>query len=514
MPALVRRLPAQVRTALVAGLAALVLCGGGAAWLYQHVYEEVYRTSEQRGTELSLQLADQAAAGKRDISDDLFGWPVIQIDRTGRVVTTSGGALDFTGVQALLPPPPADPATGRTVGWPEKGTVHTGGVEEHDRARFHRPDGSPQPGPFDMSGEGKDQLAHRQAHELSHSTMTVYATALKTPAGTCEHPTEPDGSCRSTLYVLTPPYNADQAADALETPLTAGVPAAALLVAATAWAATRRSLRPVEAIRREVSEITDTSLDRRVPVPEGRDPIRSLAQTTNSTLDHLEDAVDRQTRFVSDAAHELRSPLAALHYQLETALDHPDRIDSTETLQDALTATRRIHRLTEDLLLLARPEHPTTHSLIDLAGLSRELVHEYQHLNHPVTLNTAPDQAPVRGDGLQLHRLLRNVLDNAVRHARSEVVLDVTDDSRTCTLTVHNDGTALTSDECEWVFERFTRLDEARTRDTGGSGLGLAIARDIATRHRGTLSAHPTDPGPGTTFTLRIPAAPDAGQPG
>lgn len=292
----------------MAGLAALVLFGGGAAWLHQHVHDEVYRTSEERGIELSVQLAGQAAAGKRDISDELFGWPLIQIDRTGRVVTDSGGALDLAGVQGLLPPPPADPAPGRQTGWPAAGTVHTGGVDEQERARFHSPDGGRRPGPFNLSGEGKYQLAHWQAHELAHSTMTVYATAVTTPAGKCDHPTEPDGSCRSVLYVFVPPYNADQAVAALTTPLTAGVPAAALLVAATAWAAARRSLRPVEAIRREVSEITDVSLDRRVPVPEGRDPIRSLAQTTNATLDQLEDAVDRQHRFVADAAHELRSP--------------------------------------------------------------------------------------------------------------------------------------------------------------------------------------------------------------
>ncbi|MFF3215912.1 sensor histidine kinase [Streptomyces sp. NPDC002886] len=512
-PALVRRLPAQIRTAFVAGLTALALCGGGAAWLSMHVYDEVSRTSEMRGTELSVQMADQAAAGVRDVTDDLSGWPVLQIDRTGRVVSDSGGVLDLRGVEALLPPPPEDPVAGRATGWPRYGTLHTGGVDEHERARFHAPDGSPRPGPFSVPGEGVPQHAHEQAHYLSHRTVTVYSTAVRTPAGKCNHPTEPDGSCRSTLYVLVPPYSADEAVAALTTPLAAGVPALALLVATTAWAATRRSLRPVEAIRREVSEITGTSLDRRVPVPEGRDPIRSLAQTTNSTLDHLEDSVDRQARFVADAAHELRSPLAALRYQLETALDHPDSIDRAETLEDALASTRRIHGLTEDLLLLARPEHPTIHSLTDLAGLCRELVHEYEHLNRPVTLKRVPDQAPVRGDGLQLHRLLRNLLDNAVRHARSEVVLDVTDDGGTCTVTVHNDGTALTPDECEWVFERFTRLDEARTRDTGGSGLGLAIARDIAQRHRGTLTAHPTDPAPGTTFTLRIPAAPDTGQP-
>ncbi|WP_411103004.1 sensor histidine kinase [Streptomyces sp. cmx-4-9] len=495
-----------MRTALMAGLAALVLFGAGAWWFHRHVYDDVYRTSEQRTIELSLRLAQQAATGWKETPASPSDGPFVQLDRTGRPVAGAGGALDLVNLHELLPPPPEDPAPGRTVGQPRSSTVRLAGVDEHERARFHLPDGSLRT----VTGgypEAKDLIAHSEAHALAHRTVTVVATAVRTPAGTCGRAADPDGSCRSTVYVLTTPYVAQYVAHTLATPLAAGVPVAALVVAVTAWAAARRSLRPVEAIRREVAEITDSSLDRRVPVPEGRDPIRALARTTNATLDRLEDTVDRQQRFVTDAAHELRSPLAALQYQLESALAHPDRIDTAETLGEALAATRRIHGLTEDLLLLARPDRAAPHALVDLAGLTRELVLEYRQMDHPVTLRSAPDQAPVRGDGLALHRLLRNLLDNAVRHARTEVVLDVRDDGRTVEVTVHNDGAALTPEECERVFERFTRLDEARTRDAGGSGLGLAIARDIAHRHRGALTAGPSHPPPGTTFTVSIPAA-------
>ncbi|MFJ7209944.1 sensor histidine kinase [Streptomyces sp. NPDC098789] len=508
---LVRRLSTPLRTALVAGLAALVLFGIG-AWSFQrYLYDAVYGESDQRALELSLRLADQAARGWKDGPPAPGDGPFVQIDRDGRVVTVSGGATYLAGLTSLLPPPPPDPPGQRAVGNPHTRTVRLGEVDERERSRFHLPDGSLRSaGGYPAAAE---QIAHAEAHSLSHQSLFVVSIPVITPADGCGHPTESDGSCRSTLYILVPPYVAAYVSDALTAPLVAGVPAAALVVAATAWAATRRSLRPVDAMRREVAEITDDSLDRRVPVPEGRDPIRALARTTNSTLDRLEDAVERQRRFVGDAAHELRSPLAALHYQLETALEHPDSIDPTEVLEGALVATRRIHGLTEDLLLLARPDGPAPRSLVDLAGLTRELVLEYRDLGHPVTLDPGPEQAPVRGDGLQLHRLLRNLLDNAVRHARTAVVLAVaiTDDGGTCTVTVHNDGTPLTPDECERVFERFTRLDEARTRDAGGSGLGLAIARDIAHRHRGTLTARPAAPAPGTTFTLNVPAAPSPG---
>ncbi|WP_424217102.1 sensor histidine kinase (plasmid) [Streptomyces sp. BI20] len=509
-----RRLPAPVRTALVAGLAALVLCAGAAWWFRAHVYEAVYGESVQRAMELSLRLGEQVTQDLRNTPQGLGDGPFVQIDRTGRVLTAAGGALDLADLPELLPAPTPGPPAGRAVGQPLTAEVRLGAVDETGAARFHLPDGGLRPVTGGLP-EVEGAIVHAEAHYLAHRTVTAVVLPLHTPANHCAHPTEADGSCRSTLYVLVPPYVAEYAAGALIRPLAIGVPTAALLLALTAWAAARRSLRPVEAIRREVAEITDTALDRRVPVPEGRDPIRALALTTNATLDRLEDAVERQRRFVADAAHELRSPLAALRYRLESALDHPadpgtDPDPGTgrdETLTEALAATRRLHELTEDLLLLARPEGPGPESLVDLAGLAREFALEHRHLGHPVTVAAAPEQAPVRGDGIGLHRLLRNLLDNAVRHARTAVVLTVVVDGPETSVSVRNDGTALTPEECERVFERFTRLDEARTRDAGGSGLGLAIARDLAHRHHGTLTAHPADPPPGTTFTLRLPTA-------
>ncbi|MFC7304212.1 sensor histidine kinase [Streptomyces monticola] len=487
-------------------MAALVLFGSGAWWLFQHVRADASGRAVERAFELSVQLAAQAADGNEALTDPLRNWPLVEIDRTGRTIAATGGTQDLANLTELLPPPPLPPSPRRTTASPQQHTVHVGAVDEHDRERFHEPDGTLKPPPSsDTSPEQQALLAHRQAHEMAHRTMTVFATAVHAPARVCDRPTEPDGSCRSTLYVFTLTDGVDQATAPLHTPLTIAAPLAALLVAAVAWATARRSLRPVEAIRQEVAEITDTSLDRRVPVPDARDHVRRLALTTNTTLDRLESAVERQRRFVADASHELRSPIAALRYELETALAHPDTIDPHQALRDALAATRRIDTLTEDLLLLARPDQPAAHSLVDLAGLAGELVHEYQHRGHPVALHSSPDQAPVRGDGAQLHRLLRNLLDNAVRHARTAVVLDITDNGRTHTVSIHNDGTPLTPDECERIFERFTRLDEARARDTGGSGLGLAIARDIAVRHHGTLTAHSDHPHPGTTFTLTLP---------
>ncbi|MER7761654.1 HAMP domain-containing sensor histidine kinase [Streptomyces sp. NPDC097619] len=519
LPPVARRLPAPLRTALVAGLVALLLAGAAAWWFQRYAYDAVYRESVQRATELSLRLADRAATGWKDDPPGPSDGPFVQVDPTGRILTGAGGALDLADLPALLPPPPPGPPPGRTVGQPLDDTVRIGGTDERSGAPFHLPDGTLRP----VTGgypDAADHIAHTEAHYLAHRTLTVVATPVRAPAGHCTGfaaavVTEPDGTCRSTLYVLVPPYVAAYVADTLTVPLAVGVPVAALLVAATAWAAARRTLRPVEAIRREVAVITAGSLDRRVPVPEGRDAIRALARTTNATLDRLEDAVERQARFTADAAHELRSPLAALRYHLETALDHPGAADPTDTLAEALTATRRLHALSDDLLLLARPEPPAPRSLVDLTGLAAELVLEYAHLGRQVTLADAPAQAAVRGDGPELHRLLRNLLDNAVRHARTAVTVTVTvtvpvtgsgsGAGPTAAVTVHNDGTTLTPEECETVFARFTRLDEARGRDAGGSGLGLAIARSLAHRHRGTLTARPADPPPGTVFELRLP---------
>ncbi|HLU58431.1 MAG TPA: ATP-binding protein [Pseudonocardia sp.] len=285
-------------------------------------------------------------------------------------------------------------------------------------------------------------------------------------------------------------HPAAAALDTLRSVLLPGVPALLLLVAGLTFIAVGRALAPVSAIRRELADITATDLHRRVPVPEARDEIRLLAETTNRTLDRLEHAVDRHRRFVADAAHELRSPLAVLRTRLEVA---PPQPLTTEALADV----DRIQRLTADLLLLARLDagEPAEHEEVDLGQVAaEEAARARPRSDVRVDLRIGPGIV-VRGSAEQLRRLVANLVDNAVRHAAGAVTVRLAARGGEAVLDVCDDGPGIPPDQQAAVFDRFTRLDEARARDAGGSGLGLAIARDIAVRHAGTLAVAGGPPG-------------------
>ncbi|MER5206827.1 HAMP domain-containing sensor histidine kinase [Streptomyces sp. NPDC002825] len=290
---------------------------------------------------------------------------------------------------------------------------------------------------------------------------------------------------------------------------TTGAPLVALLTGMLVHFTATRSLRPVEAIRRELADITGQSLDRRVPVPPTGDVIARLAVTTNDTLDRLEQASARQQQFVADAAHELRSPLAALRAQLETALRHPDSVtDWPEAVAEAAADVVRLQTLADDLLLLAshRATAPAGEP-VDLAALAEDLVREYRHLPDAKGLDLrceAPEVAVVLGNSTRLERLLRNLLANACRHAGSRVTLTAGLDGPSVVLAVTDDGPGIPLKDRARVFERFTRLDASRTRVSGGAGLGLPIARDIATHHGGTLTVE--DSARGARLVARFPA--------
>ncbi|OKI12715.1 ATP-binding protein [Streptomyces sp. CB03911] len=312
-----------------------------------------------------------------------------------------------------------------------------------------------------------------------------------------------------TIRVGASLRTADTAED-LTTAALAGLSAVLLLTVATlTWRATGRALAPVEAIRAEVAAIGDRDLDRRVPEPRSDDEIARLAGTMNAMLDRLETAGARQRRFIADASHELRSPLAVLRTQLEVALTHPDPAVRTDLVAGALEDTGRLQSLATDLLLLARldatgsdrPDQP-----VDLTELVRTTVEGRGPRPHPVVLHTE-DGITVTGNPLWLGRLLTNLLDNAQRHARDHVTVRLSRDTTTghAVLDVANDGPLIAPADRERIFERFTRLDDARSRDDGGTGLGLPIARDIAAIHSGTLTV---EDGPdGTTFRTRLPGA-------
>lgn len=288
-----------------------------------------------------------------------------------------------------------------------------------------------------------------------------------------------------------------------------------LLTGASTWFAVGRVLRPVEAIRAEFAKLTAHHLDRRVPVPRAGNEIARLAETMNATLDRLQTAVDQQRQFVADASHELRTPLACLRTELELALHRTEAADWPQVVHDAHEDTKRLQDLTEDLLLLARLDANHTdrqpeRSVVDLTDLVRdETARRRPPRDLSINVHTEPGPVTVQGHPLLLARVLGNLLDNAERHANSTITVRLTHDpdGGEAVLDVQDDGPGIPLKDHQRVFERFTRLDDARTRDAGGSGLGLAIAHRITTAHHGTLTITPSTHGAHSAhFTLRFPS--------
>ncbi|MEV4216674.1 ATP-binding protein [Nonomuraea sp. NPDC049725] len=288
----------------------------------------------------------------------------------------------------------------------------------------------------------------------------------------------------------------------------AGTPLVLLIIGLITWFTVGLALRPVEHIRAQLAAITGRDLSRRVPVPDTGDEITRLAVTTNSTLDRLERSAETQRRFVADASHELRSPIAALRTQLDYATAYPEETDWYDTGMRAMAATDRLAAIIDELLMLARLDAGAVapRSTVDLCDLARDQAERRRTGRVPVhTRPCAP--APVLGSQTQLDRVLTNLLDNAVRHADTRVDLDVSLDGEHVVVTVTNDGDSIAPEDRERVFERFTRLEAGRTRDRGGSGLGLALTREIVTRHGGAITV--ADHEPGTRFVVRLPLRPN-----
>ncbi|WP_440103402.1 sensor histidine kinase [Streptosporangium sp. H16] len=243
------------------------------------------------------------------------------------------------------------------------------------------------------------------------------------------------------------------------------------------------------------------------------DEIMHLALATGNLLKRLESARSRvdqsliqQRRFVSDASHELFTPIAGLRTLLEEARLHPDETDLDELLADALEGVDRLQRIVTDLLVLAKvgAHTPDAFVNVDLGEMVRAAISRRDN-GVPVRLRLAPG---VRANVIdaEITRLLANLLDNAQRHARHAVLVEVCRNGRYGELAVTDDGDGIAAADRERVFERFTRLDTARCRNRGGTGLGLTIARDIAESHRGTIDVEDSSTG-GARFVLRLPLA-------
>jgi signal transduction histidine kinase len=227
----------------------------------------------------------------------------------------------------------------------------------------------------------------------------------------------------------------------------------------------------------------------------------------NDMLARLETSVGRQQRFVADASHELRSPLTRLRSELEVAMAEVAHTEQRAVLRGLLDEVLGMQVMVEDLLFLARSDAGQANGSFRSVDLDDLVLEEAKrilsHQRVEVDLS-AVSGAQVRGDRGQLTRAIRNLMDNAERHAATRVELSLQESDEDAVLVVADDGPGIPYQEATRIFERFTRLDEARTTGAGGTGLGLAISREIVDRHQGSLSLLPTDGG-GARFQLKIP---------
>ncbi|MFJ4832949.1 sensor histidine kinase [Streptomyces sp. NPDC088747] len=472
----------RARTALAAASAAAVILAGIGWWLHHDVHRRSMQIAEDQAKNQLWALAGQLDQGVIPDSTSVVPYEVVATGR--RTAVASGGAIShaYPDSHHVMPAPP--PA---------------GGIAEMPPTTVRLP---PNPDydskdPLDMAG-GIHQV--ETADIFSGDLSADEAAALGVTTGVTLR-----------VYVVVLPYTAEAITGTTDRLLIRAGLFGLVLIAAVTYFSVRVALRPVEAIRVLTASVTASDPRERVTVPTTGHEITALATTINSTLQRLDNAAAQQRRFVADAAHELRSPLTTLLASLEVALAYPERTDWPAAVTTAARQTRRLQSLAEDLLLLARLDTRTTPKAapdtVDLTALASRLTEQYPLTERPLTLTCdSTEPAHAHGDPDEYERLLRNLVDNAARHAERRIRITVRNHDAWVVLTVHDDGPGVPTEDAERIFERFVRLDDARSRDHGGTGLGLAIARDLAHRHRGTLTlaARPR----GACFRLRLPRVP------
>lgn len=275
------------------------------------------------------------------------------------------------------------------------------------------------------------------------------------------------------------------------------------------WFITGRALRPVAAITEQVGEISSQNLSGRVPETGKADEIGGLASTMNAMLARIENGDLRRRQFVSDASHELRTPVAVLRSEAEVAKKAPDSTTINRFADVVMGETRRLGVVVEDLLSLARSDESSASTRsIALPELDLDdLVLEQADRSRGIDLDRSQVSAGrVRGDSEEISRLIGHLLDNAARHAKQRVVIGLKTEGDQVMLWVDDDGAGIAKPDRERVFQRFVRLDEARTSDKGGSGLGLAVVRSTVERLGGRIEIEDSPIG-GARFMVKLPAA-------
>jgi heavy metal sensor kinase len=315
------------------------------------------------------------------------------------------------------------------------------------------------------------------------------------------------------VLLLAPLHDVDrELGDILGVLLIAG-PVMVLASGALAYALARKALAPMDALRRSTDAITADRLDRRLPVPNSHDELGRLTRTINAMIGRLERAFIEVRRFTADASHELRTPLTLIRTEAEVAYDNPPGPDGCQhLLGNILEECQRMTRLTDQLLALAREDagangHPR--EPVDLTGLVAEVVEALRPLaeSRGLRLRASPDEpAWVEGDQARLRQVFVNLVDNAIKYTPpgGSVDAEVRREGEAVVAVIRDTGIGIAAEHLRRVFDRFYRVDKARSRAEGGTGLGLSIARSIVTAHGGQVELAST-PGEGTACTVRLP---------
>ncbi len=287
------------------------------------------------------------------------------------------------------------------------------------------------------------------------------------------------------IVAAHPLFEVRRSLEAMGGALWLAVPLLIALVGAVAWFTTSRALKPVRAMTHQTREISQSTLDRRLPAPGTGDEISDLATTLNAMLERLETATHRQRRFISDASHELLGPLTTLQTTLEVSLRDARAADWNATAQTLQASTHRLIELASDLLESARLDERADHTGWIRVALDETVIDATRAVEGVILDTRDVKPAVIIGDPAALARVARNVLENASRHARHAVAIELSARGDSVLLAVEDDGPGIPPADRERVFERFVRLDDARTRDAGGSGLGLALVKQIVDQHGG-----------------------------
>ncbi|MGW6278546.1 ATP-binding protein [Kribbella sp. NPDC055071] len=434
-----------VAVAMALGAAVLLLL------LQRALITTVSDAADGRASDIANQVSEEGVASlNTDLAESTRASQIIQIlDASGRIVAASSPRADNTVLTTLRP---AD------------GTIERAEVGE-----------------MPLLDDDHDYLIVARGAEYGGQTYTVVvASSVETQ--------------RATVATVTK-Y------------LAIGFPALLVVVGIASWMLVGRALGPVERIRTRVQGIESKDLTERVPVPQTNDEIARLAATMNEMLDRLQAGQANQRRFVADASHELRSPLATVAAGLDV-IEPSARGQAWQDLHRLMKGeAERMRHLVENLLLLAKADDaalPMRRTDVDLDDLVDT---EALRLREGGTnLTIVRDVQPVRvvGDPMRLGQLIRNLVDNAAREAHSTVRLTTTERDGTAIVTIQDDGDGIPEPDRLRVFDRFVRLDTSRARASGGSGLGLSIVQEIIKAHHGTvvLTAAPAG---GTIATVTLP---------